>query len=406
MGYEDLPWGRSRVQSLRDKYTDGSPGSGDDPLGTHTVVAQETMIDHLQNLIARQEAGEKNVKGLQGELAIEIDPAISYDENVTRIKQQGDGTGFESDEKARRQQERERAENQARESAVDYLVDECMRIESEDAADGVDALRVAGDGRVPPVPGGEQLLDDVESITDEFGLTPLTDAISRCEEMRRPDRGIEPGNAGVAQDQLLDQFESILGQRPASVDSGFDQVQERIDAERAEARQNFLNRLSVAFSSSFGSVDDAIETIRDRVDQLAQLDVRTGTVELVGNRDAPPSVSMEAGFLEFTDEVTEQYREAVDLTAAEARVRTGRFRAGTVRVINDEIQVIDLSPLLEEDRIRVTNPDALVRRFETAVPLPAQGPEVDPDDAPVQTEPAESEGDRLADAALEGVYVE
>lgn len=406
MGYEELPWSRQRVQSLRNQFTGGSPGSGDDPLGTHTVMAQLSMVDNLQNLIARQEAGEKNVSGLQGELAIEIDPAISYDENVTRIKQQGDGTGFRSDEAAERRQARDRAEGEAREAAVDYLVDECMRLEEEDATDGVDALRVAGEGRAPPVPGGEQLLDDVDSITDEFGFTALSDAIGRCEDMTRPDPGIRPGNAGVAEEQLLDQFESILGQRPASVDSGFEFVQDRIDSERAEARQNFLNRLSVAFSSSFDSVDDAIATIRDRVDQLAQLDVRSGRVEVVGNRDAPPRISMEAGFLEFTDPVTEQFQEAVDLTAAQSQLRTGRLNAGSIRVINDELQVIDLSPLLEEDRIRVINPDALVRRFETAVQLPAPGPEIDPESAQPATEPAESEGDRLADDVLEGVYVE
>lgn len=406
MGYEDLPWSRQRVQSLRNEATGGSPGSGDDPLGTHTVMAQMSMVENLRELIARQEAGEKNTSGLQGELSIEIDPAISYGENVARIKQAGDGSGFESNERNKRRAQRGKAEGEAREAAIDYLVDECMRLEEEDATDGVDALRIAGDGRAPPVPGGEQLLDDVNSITDEFGFTALTDAISRCQEMTMPDRGIEPGSAGVAEDQLLDQFDAILGQRPVSVDAGFEAVQDRIDSERAEARQNFLNRLSVAFSSSFADVDDAIETIRDRVDTLAQLDVRSGDVELVGRRDAPPFVSMEAGFSDFSDAVSEQYESAVDLTAAEARIRTGRIDAGSVRVINDELQVIDLSPLIDDDRFRVTNPDALVRRFETAVQLPATEPEVDPNDAQTPTEPAESEGDRLADDALEGVYVE
>lgn len=408
--WDDIPWSRSRAAEIREQVTGPGEtfGSGDDPIGSQSPMVQKSLVQNLQTLMVRQtEGADQTTSGLQGEFStVEIDPTISYDENVTRIKQAGDGTGFESEERDRRQRRRDEAQKAARDAAVEYLVDECMRLEEEAGVDGIESLQAAGDGRVPAVPGGEQLHDDVADMIGEFGFTVVTEAMDRCREMSRPDRGIEPDAAGVAEDQLLERMSSVLGQRPASIDDGFARIEQRISNEREDARQNFLNRLSFAFSQNFDSVDDAVERIRDRIDTLAQLDVRSGDIELVGRRDLPPRVSMEAGFATFQDEVTAQVEDAIDLTHAEANTRSGRFDAGTIRVVGDEPQIIDLSPLAVSDRFRVKDPDALVRRFETAVTLPSIDPEVDPETAVAEPQRAETEGDQLADQLLEGVYAE
>lgn len=406
--YADLPWTKRRAKEVREEFTGGSFGSGDDPIASHTMVAQVSMVQNLEKLMGRQEEGaSETTAGLQGEFSdVEIDPTLSYGENAQRIKQAGDGSDFRSNEARNRAADRERTAEEARTSAIEYLVDECMRIEEEvPGGDGVASLRAAGDGVEPAVPGGDQLLDDVDSITDEFGFTVVADAIARCQELSQPDRGIQPDAAGVAEDQLLDRVESILGQRPASTDDALARLEQRIETERDEARQNFLNRLSFAFSSNFESVDEAVDTIRDRVDRLAALNVRVGEIELLGRSDNPPRVSPEAGFGEFQEVIAEQVRDAIDMTAADASITTGRFDAGQIRVVDDEPQIIDLTPLATNDRFRVIDPDALVRRFETAVDLPAVEPET-PDTTPsTPEEPAQSEGDRLADQLLEGVDV-
>ena len=406
--WDDIPWTKRRAKELRERFTDGSFGSGDDPIATHTPMAQASMVDNLQRLIGRQEEGAaETTSGLQGEFSdVEIDPTLSYGENKQRIQNAGDGSGFRSEEAAKRAAERERASEEARKSAVEYLVDECMRIEEEvPGGDGVQSLQAALDGTEPAVPGGDQLLDDVQSIIDEFDVPVVTDAIARCQDLSRPDRGIQPDARGVAEEQLLDRVASILGQRPASTDDALAQIEQRIESERAEARENFLNRLSFAFGSNFETVDEAIDSIRDRVDRLAELDVRTGSIELVGRRDNPPRVSPEAGFGEFRETITEQVRDAIDLTAAESQITTGRIDAGQIRVVADEPQIIDLTPLATNDRIRVVDPDALVRRFETAVDLPAVTPETPAEAATTPDVAAETEGDQLADQLLEGVDV-
>jgi len=73
------------IRRVRDRYTGGKIGSGDDPIATHTKMIQDHYLGNLEKLAARAEnrAYDTNA-GLQGEVdtRAEIDPTLSYDENV------------------------------------------------------------------------------------------------------------------------------------------------------------------------------------------------------------------------------------------------------------------------------------------------------------------------------------
>ena len=394
--WDDIPWSRRRAAEIREQVTDEGErfGSGDDPIASQSPMVQRSLVQNLRNLMVRQtEGADQTTAGLRGEFTeVEIDPTVSYGEMVERIKQTGDGTGFESDERDERAVRRERAAQEARNSAVEYLVDECMRLEEEAGVDGVESLQAAGDGRAPAVPGGEQLRDDVEDMIAEFDFQVVTEAMARCEEMSRPDREIDQGASGIDEEQLLDRVQSILGQRPASVDDAFARIEDRLESEREDTRENILNRLSFAFSSNFESVDEAVDSLRDRIDTLRQLDVRTGEITLRGNRDAPPSVSVEIGFGEFESRVREQVDRAIDRDALSDLPRTFEKRIGSVRVARDEIQLIDLTPLQLDSRLTmaVVDSDELLRRFEIEADVAAPpAPEVT--DPPTPPEPGAPE---------------
>jgi hypothetical protein len=397
--YTDLPWTRARVRRLRDQFTDGKPGSGDDPIGTQTLAAQVMLVENLEVLIERQAsaagAGGAQEGGRSGEFAYEIDPAISYGENKERIRKLGVDEGFQSDEKAKREAERSEAEREARKAAVDYLIDECMRIEQETGAgeangEGVEALESVIDGEAPDVPGGEQLLNDAEDIREEFGLTVLTDAADRCREMARP-TGEEMERAD--NDELLDRFQSVLGERPVTVDDGFARVERRIERKRELAAQNFVNRLATAFGGDFEDVDDAVESIRDRFTELQGFDVRTGDILLRGNREFRPSVSVEIGFGTFEQDVREQVDRAIDRDAIDVS-RRFEEQIGSVRVVDDAIQSIDLTRALVVDPVAaaITDRDQLFTRREVGVDVAGvPEPTVAEDEAPEPVEVPEPE---------------
>ena len=78
------------IRRVRDRYTGGKIGSGDDPIATHTKMIQDHYLGNLEKLAARAEnrAYDTNA-GLQGEVdtRAEIDPTLSYDENVALLKE-------------------------------------------------------------------------------------------------------------------------------------------------------------------------------------------------------------------------------------------------------------------------------------------------------------------------------
>jgi len=161
-----------------------------------------------------------------------------------------------------------------------------------------------------------------------------------------------------------------------------------------QAEREVLTRLERAFGQRFDDVDDAITSLRNRIDQLQNLDVRSGDVFLRGRREGPPGIVTEIGFGAFEDAAKEQASKAIDASQVDVR-RTYDKRIGSVRVAGDELQLIDLTPALELPAVAdaIVDPDALVRRFEieadVAVP-PA--PEVtDPDPSERDPEPRDTD---------------
>jgi len=77
------------IQRVRDRFTGGKIGSGDDPIATHTKMIQDHYLENLEKLAARAEnKAYGTTAGLQGEVDThaEIDPTLSYEENVSLLK--------------------------------------------------------------------------------------------------------------------------------------------------------------------------------------------------------------------------------------------------------------------------------------------------------------------------------
>lgn len=174
----------------------------------------------------------------------------------------------------------------------------------------------------------------------------------------------------------------------------------------AQAEQQLTNQLSRQFGMQFGSIEDAVQRLKDRVDQLRGLKPRTGEITMRARRQAAtPLISVEAGFTPFEADIREQAARAFDLEATnDALGPSGSLRAGSFRVLGDEtIQQIDLTPAGNDQRTTVSDPDELFVTFETGVDIPATEPETDPTPSPPPTEAVDDpqSPDEIADFLIQ-----
>lgn len=283
---------------------------------------------------------------------------------------------------------------------------------------------------LPGVPFPEAVSANNQSLKDEFGLVTKTEEkIEQRDFQDRQERQVvqeiedqfrefsirEVADAiqGTAPPELQERFDDVIEQYPleyyreiafneiGSLVDEFDLDAQLVSGDRLRALQEssgrgtestaqqmrqaedqVITRLERAFGQRFEDLDDAVSSIRDRIDALQDLDVESGDVRIVGRRDGPPAIRTEIGFGAYEDAAREQAGKAIDATEIDVR-RTYEERIGSVRVAGDELQLIDLTPALELPDVApaIVNPDALTKRFEidadVAVP-PA--PEVtDPD---------------------------
>lgn len=283
---------------------------------------------------------------------------------------------------------------------------------------------------LPGVPFPEAVSANNQSLKDEFGLVTKTEEkIEQRDFQDRQERQVvqeiedqfrefsirEVADAiqGTAPPELQERFDDVIEQYPleyyreiafneiGSLVDEFDLDAQLVSGDRLRALQEssgrgaestaqqmrqaedqVITRLERAFGQRFEDLDDAVSSIRDRIDALQGLDVESGDVRIVGRRDGPPAIRTEIGFGAYEDAAREQAGRAIDATEIDVR-RTYEERIGSVRVAGDELQLIDLTPALELPDVApaIVNPDELTKRFEidadVAVP-PA--PEVtDPD---------------------------
>jgi hypothetical protein len=283
---------------------------------------------------------------------------------------------------------------------------------------------------LPGVPFPEAVSANNQSLKDEFGLVTKTEEkIEQRDFQDRQERQVvqeiedqfrefsirEVADAiqGTAPPELQERFDDVIEQYPleyyreiafneiGSLVDEFDLDAQLVSGDRLRALQEssgrgtestaqqmrqaedqVITRLERAFGQRFEDLDDAVSSIRDRIDALQDLDVESGDVRIIGRRDGPPAIRTEIGFGAYEDAAREQAGKAIDATEIDVR-RTYEERIGSVRVAGDELQLIDLTPALELPDVApaIVNPDELTKRFEidadVAVP-PA--PEVtDPD---------------------------
>ena len=222
-------------------------------------------------------------------------------------------------------------------------------------------------------------IDEVESQFREFGIQAVADAFENAAPPELQQRFDD-----VFAEFGPDFYRTIAFNEISNTAQEFDLdaqliSQSRLDALREQAEQTtqngeairdaerqVLDRLEVAFGQRFDDLDDAVESLRDRIDALQDLDVRSGAIRLRGNRDARPSVAVEIGFGQFEQAVREQVDRAIDRDALVDLPRRFEQRVGSVRVVGDEIQMIDLTPIqIDRELTRaVIDSDELLVRFE------------------------------------------
>lgn len=222
-------------------------------------------------------------------------------------------------------------------------------------------------------------VDEIEDQFQEYGIQAVADAF---DERAPPE--LQARFDDVYREFGPDYYRDIAFNEIGRVVDDFDIDAELVSADRLEslqeqagdaggstaeqmrrAEREVIDRIELAFGQRFDSVDDAITRLRDRIDQLQDLNVRSSDVRLRGNRDAPPSVTVDIGFGQFEARVREQVDEAIDRGDIDVR-NTFEKRIGTLRVVDDAIQVIDLTPatLVPEVVPAIVDDSALTRRFE------------------------------------------
>lgn len=165
------------IKRAREKFTDGKRGSGDDPIATHSKVAQDVLLGHLERLISRAEnKAYETTSGLQGEIDGQslIDPYISYGENVAKIQEE---YGVEFGTYARKKQKaREKdADEKARRHARDWLTEKVEDIADDNPADLLSGV-LEGDRQNADLEGA------IDEIRDEFDETLIADVLAYFEQ--------------------------------------------------------------------------------------------------------------------------------------------------------------------------------------------------------------------------------
>ena len=266
---------------------------------------------------------------------------------------------------------------------------------------------------LPGVPFPEAVSANNQSLKDEFGLVTKTEEkIEQRDFQDRQERQVvqeiedqfrefsirEVADAiqGTAPPELQERFDDVIEQYPleyyreiafneiGSLVDEFDLDAQLVSADRLRALQEssgrgtestaqqmrqaedqVITRLERSFGQRFEDLDDAVSSIRDRIDALQGLDVESGDVRIIGRRDGPPAIRTEIGFGAYEDAAREQAGRAIDATEIDVR-RTYEERIGSVRVAGDELQLIDLTPALELPDVApaIVNPDELTKRFE------------------------------------------
>ena len=225
-------------------------------------------------------------------------------------------------------------------------------------------------------------LDEIESQFQEYGMEAVADAYDQ-DRLAPPElqgrfddvfteygpdlyREIAYNEIGRVIDAFEMDAELLSGPRLESLREQAEQSPGDMGQDIRDAERQVLDRLEVAFGQRFDDLDDAVESLRDRIDALQDLDVRSGAIRLRGNRDARPSVAVEIGFGQFEQAVREQVDRAIDRDALADLPRTFEQRVGSVRVVGDEIQTIDLTPIqIDRELTRaVIDSDELLVRFE------------------------------------------
>lgn len=335
----------------------------DAPIGAKMVHRQAEDLKEL-GAIAGAEASS-----LSDDSWIDlVSPRSSLEENKQTLFENG---GALPEEQRVEQQYRQYddAVEAAEQDAFNYLLSIGEAIGNQTDVPPKDAMETALAGTPPSIPPvdvqrrgsgrtgttrltAEQITETVSDIATEFSSGFVEDAIAEVTE--EYDRDLE---AGAFYDAAADLLENLTGTRPFDPNDALEMIEGLTSRAREQERDELLERFSLAFGTSFATVDDVIDTLQSDLERARGTAIQTADIVLEKRPGESPQLTLDGpdAFDQHREVILSQARETLPVSEY-AIDDFERIRVGRAEVVGSRLEEVDfsigqqrLAPELPED---------------------------------------------------------
>lgn len=364
------------------------------PLQCLSKAQQNQAEKEIRDFVA-ENLEEPRFAAIRGEIDLpqQVSRGISLQENVGSLAEQ---FGFEFAGAGLRSAEVEEVDRVERERATQELLDICDALDAAglDGAFVLERLFEGDDEQVRRLLEGTEIaggLGEIEAtlegVEEAFGGTFVTGAIAACR-----DRLAGPADGEVTPTQeLLEELRERFDIVAADPDQAFTELQDRLRGAEERGIEAAVNRLSRGFGVRFDDIEDAIDSLRERIAQargerllIGDIQVRRIGDEVRVRIDADVPAEQQRLFDRWQDNVERRVRRELDL--AQLPSPSPWVTVGEVLVRGEDLDKIDLT----EGRERLG---------EVEEPRPIEAEGVEPEQVELPT--AETDADELARRVIE-----
>lgn len=327
---------RRAREANRDLFTSGQVrnpwvfDSTDNPLQTLAPPQIEQAIKRLDAIAAAEGSAI-----VETDWESEVDSAISLSENEDHMLEIG---GKLPEDEIEFAGTRAMTEDEAEE-----ILDICEQLDGA----GVDVLEAVfaeeGAQAAAMLQGTSFTEDEIEAvldgIADEFDPLFVSDAIVECRDLLA---GPELVEREAAIQEILEELRERFGVTALTMERAFAQLEDRLARAEHQSQEPATNRLSRAFGERFGSLDEAIDRLRERIaaargERLRIADIRVrqaaGDTRVFIDSD-------DQAFTEWLDNVQRRVRRELDLSAIP---EPATVTVGEILVRGETLDEIDLT---------------------------------------------------------------
>lgn len=387
-GFSDV----QEIRDLRDEIrrnaglpTGGQFIGGDYPIGAKNIFKQEQDFEEL----AKYATAEGSA--IQDDWHDYVDVrALNLDENIQTLLTEG--AARPEEEKLRQAEEQFKdALDQQQRRDYNTLVDLCSELTGSDAhRPGPAIISDAVEGALDHVQPIDVRLQSgmtrefrtntinelVDSLLENYGIEFIEEAVEECRELM--DTTIEDEfDSPEVVELVLDNVERLVNRRPDDLQHAFELLEDLRTQAREDERQEIINKLQLAFAASFSDIDDAIDTLQERLERARGIAVQEGSVVLEKRPDQPPRLTIEGDdvFQDYEREIIARAQDALPLDDVDLpdfeRIQVGRLQA-----VAGQLEDVDFS--IGQERLDVDDDPSA----EPDIDTPAVGPDApaEPDD--------------------------